>query len=199
MATIGLDRLYYSEITEDASTGYETFGTPAVLAKAISAELSIELAEATLYADDGASEVVKEFKDGTLSLNIDDLTPAVAAKLTGGTVDSNGVLVSASEDGGTPVAIGFRAKRSNGKYTYFWLYKVKFGVPGAELNTKGDDVSFSTPTIEGTILRRNKPDTSGKHPWKVEVTDDGTQAMQTILAAWYTSVYEPTFTPGGNS
>ncbi len=43
------------------------------LAKAISAELSVELAEATLYADDGAAEIVKEFKSGTLTLGIDDI------------------------------------------------------------------------------------------------------------------------------
>ena len=61
MATIGLDKLYYAPITEDAN-GEETYGTPVQLAKAISAELSVVLAEATLFADDGASEVVKEFK-----------------------------------------------------------------------------------------------------------------------------------------
>lgn len=64
MATIGLDKLYYADITEDED-GDETYGTPKVLAKAISADLSIELAEAILYADDGASEVVKEFKSGS--------------------------------------------------------------------------------------------------------------------------------------
>ena len=52
MATIGLDKLYYAQITEDVN-GNETYGTPAVLAKAISAELSVELNEAILYADDG--------------------------------------------------------------------------------------------------------------------------------------------------
>lgn len=67
MATIGLDRLYYAKITEN-DAGEETYGTPEQLAKAISADLSVELAEATLYADDGASEIVKEFKSGTLSL-----------------------------------------------------------------------------------------------------------------------------------
>ena len=67
MATIGLDRLYYAKITEN-DAGEETYGTPSQLAKAISADLSVELAEATLYADDGASEIVKEFKSGTLSL-----------------------------------------------------------------------------------------------------------------------------------
>ena len=72
MATIGLDKLYYSKITEDAS-GNETYATPTVLAKAISAELSVELAEATLYADDVAAEIVKEFKSGTLTLGVDDI------------------------------------------------------------------------------------------------------------------------------
>ena len=66
MATIGLDRLYYSKITEDAN-GEETYGTPIILAKAITAELSVELVEAILYADDGAAEVVKEFNSGTLT------------------------------------------------------------------------------------------------------------------------------------
>ena len=37
MATIGLDKLYYAKITEDAD-GNETYATPVQLAKAISAE-----------------------------------------------------------------------------------------------------------------------------------------------------------------
>lgn len=60
----------------------------------------MELAEATLYADDGASEIVKEFKSGTLSLGIDDIGSAAASDLTGATIDKNKVLISASEDGG---------------------------------------------------------------------------------------------------
>ena len=77
MATIGLDKLYYAKITE-GDTGEETYGTPTQLAKAMTAELSVELAEATLYADDGAAEVVKEFQSGTLTLGIDDIGVQVA-------------------------------------------------------------------------------------------------------------------------
>ncbi len=47
MATIGLDRLYYAPITENTK-GEETYADPKPLAKAISAELSVELAEAIL-------------------------------------------------------------------------------------------------------------------------------------------------------
>ena len=114
MATIGLDKLYYATITDDEN-GEEIYGTPTQLAKAISAELSVELAEATLYADDGAAEIVKEFKNGTISLGVDDIGSTTAAALTGVTVDKNNVVVSNSEDGGDPVAVGFRAKKSNGK------------------------------------------------------------------------------------
>lgn len=193
MATIGLDKLYYATITDDEN-GEEIYGTPTQLAKAISAELSVELAEATFYADDGAAEIVKEFKNGTISLGVDDIGSTTAAALTGVTVDKNNVVVSNSEDGGDPVAVGFRAKKSNGKYKYYWLYRVKFGIPATNLATKGDSITFSTPTIEGTVLRRNKPDTSGKHPWKAEVTEGDKDVPASVISSWYTEVYEPDYT-----
>lgn len=193
MATIGLDKLYYAPITEDEN-GEETYGTPVQLAKAISAELSVELAEATLYADDGASEVVKEFKSGTLSLGVDDIGPSVASDLSGVTIDKNNVIIASSEDATAPVAIGFRAKKSNGKYKYFWLYRVKFGIPASSLATKGDSITFSTPTIEGTIMRRNKPDGKNNHPWKAEVTGGENNVSNDTITNWYKNVYEPTYT-----
>lgn len=192
MATIGLDRLYYAKITE-GENGEETYATPTPLAKAISAELSVELAEAILYADDGAAEIVKEFKNGTLALGIDDIGSTVASDLTGATIDDNHVLISTSEDGGASVAVGFRAKKANGKYKYYWLYKVKFGIPATNLATKGDSITFSTPTIEGTIMRRNKLDAKGKHPWKAEVTEGDTEVAAETITNWYKNVYEPSF------
>ena len=192
MATIGLDKLYYATITEDEK-GEETYGSPVQLAKAMSADLSVELAEATLYADDGAAEIVKEFQSGTLSLGVDDIGGEAASVLTGSTIDENHVVISASEDGGAPVAIGFRAKKSNGKYRYYWLYRVKFGIPATNLATKGDSITFSTPTIEGTVLRRNKPDPSGKHPWKAEVNEGDTEVTEDTIKNWYQTVYEPSY------
>lgn len=201
MATIGFDKLYYASITESA-TGDETYGTPVILAKAISAELEVELNEATLYADDGAAEVVKEFKSGTLSLGIDDIGTAAANALTGAQIDDNHVLIAASENGGLPVAVGFRARKSNGTYRYFWLYRVIFGIPATNLATKGDSITFSTPTIEGAVYRRNKLDGQGKHPWRAEANEGDTDLPATVLTGWFSAVYEPTFaaapSSGGN-
>ena len=197
MATIGLDKLYYAKITEDAN-GNETYGTPVQLAKAIDADLSIELLEATLYADDGTDTVIKEFKSGKLTLGIDDIGVKTAEDLTGAVVDANGVLISAGEDEPAPVAIGFRAKAANGHYRYFWLYRVLFGIPSASLKTKGDSIEFSTPSIEGAISRRNKVDSLSKHPWKAEVTEGATGVAPSTVANWFDSVYEPVYVTGGN-
>ncbi len=196
MATIGLDKLYYAKITEDAN-GDETYGIPVPLAKAIKADLSVELAEATLFADDSPAEIVKEFKSGKLSLGIDDIGISAAEDLTGAKIDDNHVVISGSEDGGTAVAVGFRAKKANGKYRYFWLYRVVFGIPETNLATKGDSITFSTPTIEGTVLRRNKPDGNGKHPWKAEVNEDDSSVPASVITGWYTQVYEPVFAVTG--
>ncbi len=192
MSTIGFDSLYYATITDDAN-GEETYGTPAVLAKAISCDLSVELAEAVLYADDAAAEVVKAFKEGKLTLGVDDIGIDKAKALTGAEVDSKGALVSSGEDLGAPVAVGFRAMKANGKYRYFWLYRVQFGVPSTNLQTKGDSISFQTPSIEGTIMQRRKADSRGKHPWKTEVTEGDTGVSAATITGWFSSVYEPTY------
>ena len=192
MATIGLDKPYYAIITEDAN-GQETYDTPKVMAKAIQADLTVNNATASLYADDGVDESVDEFTSGTLSLGLNDLASTVAAELLGARVDTNGVLVNSTNDIAPYVAVGFRARKANGKYRYFWLYRVKFGVPATNLATKGESITFQTPTIEGTVMRRNKPDTQDKHPWKTEVTDGDTGVSAATISGWFSAVYEPTF------
>ena len=92
MATIGLNDMHYATITE--GEGSVTYGTPTRMAKAISAELSVEYAEGTLYADDGVDDSVREFSSGTLKLNVNDLTPDVLAALLGQTKGSDNVVLA---------------------------------------------------------------------------------------------------------
>jgi phi13 family phage major tail protein len=191
-----MDKLFYSKITEDAD-GNESYGKPVSLAKAIKAELSIELAEAILYADDCASVVIKDFKSGKLTLGVDDIGVAAAQDLTGAVTDDNGVLVSVTERDGSLVAVGFRARKPDGKFRMFWLFRVKFGIPSTSLETKGDSISFQTPSVEGTVMRRNRPDAQGNHPWKCEVTEGATGVKPSVIAEWFDSVYEPQFTATG--
>jgi len=192
MATIGLSDLFYATLTTD-SNGYETYGEPKRLAKAIDAELTIDLAEAILYADDGAAVSLKDFKNGTLTINMDDLPPDAVSNLTGASIDDNGVLISTSEDGGADVAIAFKARRPDNTYRFFWFYRVRFGVPPVSMQTKGDSITFNTPKIVGTVMRRNKPDSRGTRPWKAEVVEGGVGVSSSTITSWFETVYEPEF------
>lgn len=192
MATIGLDSIYYSIIT-DGENG-ETYGTPVKLAKATKADLSVEFYEGTLYADDALCETVRDFKSAKLTLGVDDLSAAAVSALTGATIDLNKVLVHNAEDNAPYVAIGFRAKKSNGKYRYYWLYRGKFGVPADSLETKGDSIKFAEKSIEGTFMRREKAGDDGNHAWKTQVDEDDTGVQTSVISGWFTSVYEPDFT-----
>ena len=87
-----------------------------------------------------------------------------------------------------------KAGKANGKYRYFWLYRVIFGIPATNLTTKGESIEFSTPSIEGTVTRRNKVDSQGRHPWKAEVSEDDTGVQPATISGWYDEVYEPDYT-----
>lgn len=181
MATIGLRDLYRAPITINES-GVEVYGTPIRMAKAISAELSVEAAEAVLYADDGADEVVKEFVSGELTLNVNDLLPVDLAALLGQTQDSDQVVYAGENDDPPYFAIGFRAKKANGQYKYLWLYKVKFAIPSEKYTTKGDSIEFTTPEIVGQFIKRSDG------LWKAEHVAIPTEAA---AASWFTAVREP--------
>ena len=181
MATVGLRDLFIAPI--EIENGIETHGTIRRLAKAIKAEMSTEVAEGFLYADDGVDEVVKEFVKGTLKINVNDLEPADVAALLGQHIDEDNIIFAGENDEPPYFAIGFRAKKlSGGKYRYIWLYKVKFKIPNENYETKADGINFITPELEGEFIKRDKDGM-----WKADYTGLPTDD---IAKAWFTTVKE---------
>jgi phi13 family phage major tail protein len=176
--TIGLKDLYYAVITEE--DGVESYAVPKKLADAMTADLSVNTADATLYADDALSEDVSEFVSCTLSLGIKELSNDVLKDLLGQEVDEDGVLYAGDGDEPNLVAVGFRAKKMGGKYRYIWLQRGKFKVPNDSFETKGEGITFKTPTIEGTF---SKSHATGK--WKSDYTGLPTDKVATT---WFDAV-----------
>lgn len=181
MATIGLRDLYVDVLTSDEEGTAVYENSPARLAKAISADLSVNTTQATLYADDGVDETVSEFVDGELTLGTNDLSAEAVAKILGLEPDSKGVLVSNADDMPPYVAVGFRAKRPDGTFKFVWLYKVKFNIPSESYKTKGESIEFTTPEITAKIIART--DGAWKADW---IGKDDAEPGST----WFDKVYE---------
>lgn len=179
--TIGLKDLFYATCTE--ADGAETYGTPKKMAEAMTAELSVKTAEGSLYADDTLSESITEFDSGTIKLGVKDLMPEVLAEILGQKVDQNKVVWAGKDDEPPYVAIGFRAKKTGGRFRYVWLLKAKFKVPSEKYETKGESIKFNTPDIEADFMARRK---DGR--WKADFV--GTEESN-VAKTWFTRVPEP--------
>lgn len=160
MAKIGLKYPVYAIATE--TTSAISYSGGSVLAKAITAKLSINSNDEKLYADDGACESDTSFSDGTITFGIDDLYDAAKVALLGyiegTTIDvSAGTkeLLTPGETNNAYVGFGFygRVKRSGVyKWRAIWLKKVQFKEPSDEFETKGQKATFKTPELEGSIM-----------------------------------------------
>lgn len=150
---VGLRDLYYAILTKDDSTGV-AYQTPVKIIGAINAKISPKSDTQTLYADDGPSESVTTLGEIEVEFEVKDLPLTVQAALLGHTI-SNGILIKDADDIAPYVALGFRSKKSNGKYRYIWLYKGRFETPDQEYKTTEDKPSFQTPKIKGTFVKRD--------------------------------------------
>ena len=181
MATIGVRDLFYATVKENGDSA-ETYGDPVRMAKAIQAQMSTTTAEAKLFADDAVDESVKEFVSGQLTLNTNDLEPVHQAYLLGQKMDSTGVVFASGDDEAPYVAVGFRATKTGGKFKYIWLYKVKFGIPDENYQTKGENIAFQTPSIVGTYIKRKDGE------WKADYVG---KPDDEIGKTWFEKVREP--------
>lgn len=175
--TIGLQDLYYSVIKMENDV--EEYSTPKVLSKAMKADLTVNTAEAKLYADDALDESANEFINATLKLGIKDLNNEVLKEILGQEIDSNGILW-AGDDEPPYLAIGFRAKKGNGTYRYVWLLRGKFKLPNEAFETKGESITYKTPEIEGTFSKAH-----GSKKWKADYTGKETSE---VASEWFKKV-----------
>ena len=191
---IGLSDLFLAPITT-TTEGVEVFGEPFRAVQKnkglIQADLSSNVAEAVLYADDGVAARVKEFSSGTLTIQLADISTARRAQILGEEQDEDGVNYSSGGDIAPYFAAGFRSRRADGTYRYLWFYKVMFSIPTENHATKGSTITFQTPTIVGSIEKR----TDGK--WKADWTGEPSDP---VAVGWFKKVREPrNDTPGGDT
>lgn len=181
---IGLSHVVVAELLTDAIGSPATYEAPVRIPGAMSANINPNSSTETLFADDGPHETATTLGGITLSLNVADLDLETQAKLFGHTVTAEGVLIRKSTDTPPWVAVGFKSLKSNGKYRYTWLAKGKFGMPEQNNETKGDSVSFQTPTTEGSFVKRETDD-----EWERHIDEDSANFTPEQATNWFLNPY----------
>jgi len=179
---IGVDRLYYAILNSD-TTASVSYQTPVFLQGAISVSYNPNSEVATLFADDGPFATEETIGEIELEIGIADISQEIYAILLGHTITA-GVMEESNADQPIEVAIGFRAKRTGGIYSYFWFYKGKFSKPTMDHETKGDSISYQTPTMMWKGVIR---DYDAK--FKASTRSDADNYSAATGSTWFDAVY----------
>lgn len=149
--------------------GTITYDTPISMGDAISVELNLTAAEGRLYAESRLAEYKKLITGGTASVGVKYITDAAQKLLFGMSENTRNVGANASQkslkatakDIAEYVGMGFYAPDAidgTDKYTAVFVYKVLFGAPSYVYATKGDSITFQTPTTTGEFLADDSED-----------------------------------------
>lgn len=182
---IGLDKFYYAVLNSDTTAGV-SYQTPVALKGALTVSYNPNSEVATLFADDGPYDTAETIGEIELEVGIADISQEDYAVLMGHTI-TGGVLNELATDQPIDVAFGFRAKRSNSGYSYFWFLKGKFSKPSIDHETKGDSISWQTPKMMGKFAARIYDSR-----YKSSTRDDATNYTTAIGTVWFNSVYGTT-------
>lgn len=154
MAKIGLNNFRYATM-EEGDNSTVTYGTMKTPAHAITCNVSVTNNDTKLYGDNVTIESDTSFSTGTVSIGIDEDSDELMATLLGHDYDSSTkTIVRKSSDTAPYVSFGrivHKMVAGVRAYKVEFLQKVKFSEPSQEDNTKGENLEFSTTTIEGTI------------------------------------------------
>lgn len=151
MARTGLKYFRYGILDPET----ETYGGALRLGKAIDCKVSLDLNSAELYADDGLAESDYSVKKGTVTITTDEDDDTTFANLTGHTIVDGEVI---RKDTDIAPYIGFGriiTKMYEGvlKYKVEFICKTKFKDSLPDEKTKGESTEFTTPSLEGSVLK----------------------------------------------
>lgn len=188
MARIGLRNFRYSMLDEN-----ENVIKPESLGKAIDCKVSLQLNSGELYADDSLSESDYTFNKGTVNITVDEDDDKVLAPLLGHSISEDGEIIRNDTDVAPYIAFGrILTKIVNGIYKYKveFLSKVKFKDTMPDEKTKGESTEFTTPSIEGSVMKKKNGEWS-KSKTFVSYTE-ASNYLDSLLTAPVKQPAEPT-------
>jgi len=162
MANFGLSKPWIAKYVETTSgnTTTASYTDGFQCGRAVSTAITPNYSDAELYADNVQVEYVSEFKNANVTLGLDRLPVAAATIVFGHTVDnttgdSKGTETDKGADSAAYVGYGFiTAEMVDGvkQYRACILTKVKFIEGEESFETKGDTITFSTPSLSGKAM-----------------------------------------------
>ena len=192
-STIGLKNLVIAPVESDTESS-TTYGDLQRVAGAIEASITPSNTDPDVqYYDDVEGDVLYPDPELSFKTKLADIPLTIQEMIFANHIDDNGVLIRTAQDKPPYFAVGFKSEKSNGKFRYVWLYKVRAKPLTENFATKeGKTINRQTPEVEFTAIKRTH---DGRYQAVADEDEGGFTAAK--AATFLTSVYEPAFTAAG--
>ena len=186
------------------NNGAVTSGAAQAVGDAITCNLELTFAEGRLYAEGKLAELLKEATGGNISIGVKYIKQAAAELMYGAGTKTRSItytpagateavtvsavsLAHGAND--TPNYVGFVCYAPDmvdkvKKFTCFFVSCALFSPPSYNLQTKGQNITFATPTTTGEFL---PDDSTGAVIEEIYVADDENAAKAWCAAVLPTS------------
>ena len=181
MAITGLVGVRAAEIGENG------FQNPFHVGDAIAANITITMAEGSLYANNRRKEHKQKFDSGSIELGVDDLLDSVQTKMYGHstksiTVGTETVTVNVSNEADRCPSLGLGfyqtvTRNDVDMFRVIVLLRTQFAEPTDNAQTADNNITISGRTTTGTIMSDDNGD------WKYDVTVATVEEAEAVLDA----------------
>lgn len=156
-----------------------------VMAKMVSADITMTRNSEGLYADDALAESDNSITGGTISLTLDDVLPEAQVAVFGVKKSGEGESAIYRETGKSTPYGGFgyiRERRHQGKTQFvgYWLHRVQLAITNETANTRTGTTTYQTPTVSGNIMGV-KLDSDGENYFRDYKVADTVEAVKTWI------------------
>jgi len=166
MPKIGVDMLYFAPLKSDPVVGEPEYDEPVRVPGLVQVAWNPNAQTGTYYADNGAYATAAQKGDLSMTVGMADIPPELAAIWFGHDYEDG--VVFEGQINPIEMAVGYRVKKSDGAYRYFWCFKGKAAPPQTSTDTQSNSISFQGGSI--TINFATLVSTGKDSKW---VDDDG--------------------------
>ncbi len=157
MAFVGLLYAVAAPIQTEADGQAITYGKGQVIGGMMTAEISYTRNSNPLYADDRVMEEDNSITGGTIKMGVDDVNDDARVMMLGDVKEDDAGEEVYHETGESAPYVGtgyIRVRRKDNKTNYiaYWVHKAIFGIGTESAKTKGQNIEWQTPTLEGSIM-----------------------------------------------
>ena len=157
MAFVGLLYAVAAPIQMEADGQAITYVKGQVIGGMMTAEISYTRNSNPLYADDRVMEEDNSITGGTIKMGVDDVNDDARVMMLGDVKEGDAGEEVYHETGESAPYVGtgyIRVRRKDNKTNYiaYWVHKAIFGIGTESAKTKGQNIEWQTPTLEGSIM-----------------------------------------------